>query len=124
MFRRFTMVFITMLLAVTAVLIAAMNPTGPNTVSYEEPLILLLTIGFVIALCLPPLILAFFNQLVVKIISAIYQAFIVFTFILMIPIGFIVPDILIILNGALGAVVGISSIVVTLMVGLKKETES
>ncbi len=37
MLKKFYMVFLTLLIAVGAVLLAARYPTGPNTVSYDEP---------------------------------------------------------------------------------------
>ncbi|SER24126.1 hypothetical protein SAMN04487944_10229 [Gracilibacillus ureilyticus] len=120
MFKRFFMVFLTLILAIAALLLAAQYPTGPNTVSFDEPVPLLLSAGMLVLLFLPPLILSFFNNMVVKIISAIYQGFIVLSFLILIPIGLIIPSFWIIANAVAGAVVSISSIIVTILVGLKK----
>ncbi|MFC4402555.1 hypothetical protein [Gracilibacillus xinjiangensis] len=120
MFKRFFMVFLTMVLAIVALLLAAKHPTGPNTVSFEEPAALLISAGMLVVLFLPPLILSFFNNLAVKVISAIYQGFIVLSFLIMIPIGFIIPSYWVIANAVAGAVVSIGSIIVTILVGLKK----
>jgi len=109
-----------MVLAVIAVLLAAKNPTGPNTVSFDEPAILWLSIGIIAVLFLPPLILSFFNNLAVKIISAIYQAFIVLSFIVLVPVGFIVPGLWVTVIGVVGTIVSICSIIVTISVGFKK----
>lgn len=120
MVKRFSMVFLTMILAVVIVLLADKNPTGPNTVSFDEPAILWLSIGILVVLFLPPLVLSFFNHLVVKIISAIYQAFIVLSFIALIPIGFIGSGFWVTVIAIVGTIVSICSIIVTILVGLKK----
>jgi|SRR5690625_2444160 len=121
MVKRFSMVFLTMVLAIVALLIAAKHPTGPNTVSYDEPAGLWISLGILVVLFLPPLTLSFFNNLAVKIISAIYQAFIVISFLALVPVGFFVPDFSVIVIGAVGTMVSICSIIVTILVGLKKQ---
>jgi len=120
MIKRLSMVFFTMVLAIIAALLAAKNPTGPNTVSFDEPVILLLSIGIIVVLFLPPLILSFFNHLAVKITSAIYQAFIVIGFLGLIPVGFLIPSFSVIIIGTLGTIVSICSIIITILVGLKE----
>ncbi|MBU7595186.1 hypothetical protein [Metabacillus halosaccharovorans] len=114
MVKRLSMLIIT-ILAIVALFFAAKNPTGPNTVSFDEPLNLLVSLGTLIVLLLPPVILSFFNHLVLNIIFAIYQAFIVLTFLGLIIVGFVIPSSWIIAIGALGAIIGISSIVVTIL---------
>src|SRR5690625_5079417 len=81
MIKRLSMVFFTMVLAIIAALLAAKNPTGPNTVSFDEPVILLLSIGILFVLFLLPLILSFFNYFYLKINYDINKAFIFFFFI-------------------------------------------
>lgn len=120
MVKRLSMVLMIMILAIVALVLAAKNPTGPNTVSFDDPLNFWLSLGTLIVLLLPPLILSFFNHLVLNIISAIYQAFIVLTFLGIILVGFVIPSIWIIVIGALGTIVGIGSIVVTIVEALKK----
>ncbi|MGN7938705.1 hypothetical protein [Virgibacillus sp. 6R] len=120
MVKRFSMVFITLILAITALLLAAKYPTGPNTVSFDEPAIMWLNAGILVVLFLLPLIFSFFNLLVLRIISAIYQVFFVFGFLGLVLVGFIIPSIWVILNGALGAIISICSIIVTILVGAKK----
>src|SRR5690625_2202465 len=110
-----------MILAIITLFIAAKHPTGPNTVSYDEPVGLLLSLGMLVALFLPPLILSFFNHLAVKIISAIYQLFIVISFLTLIPVGFLVSIFSVIVIGVVGSIVSICSIIVTILVGLKKK---
>ncbi|MBP2257620.1 hypothetical protein [Virgibacillus alimentarius] len=122
MFKRFLMVFLTLIIAVGAVLLAAKHPTGPNTVSYDEPAGLWISIGMIIVLFLPPLILSLFSKHVVRIISAVYQTFVVISFLGMIPIGFLSPHHV----GAsviaiLGAFVSIASVIVTLKVDSNKK---
>jgi len=74
-----------------------------------------------VALFLPPLILSFFNHFAVKIISAIYQAFIVVGFLIIIPVGFFIPNFSVIIIGILGTIVSICSIIVTILVGLERK---
>src|SRR5699024_8674762 len=117
MAKRFLMLVFTLVLAVTAILIAAIHPTGPNTVSYDEPAGLWLSIGMVVVL-----FLSYFNHLVVKIISALCQLIIVLSFLTLIPIGIIAPNgFWLSMIGMIGTIVSILSIVVTIMVGLKSK---
>lgn len=116
---RFSFVFLTMVLAIIALLLGAKNPTGPNTVSFDEPFILMLSIGMVIMLFIPPFIFSFFNHMVVKIISAIYQGFAVILFLGLVPVGFFIPDVWVIVVGIIGVIVSICSIIVTILAGLK-----
>lgn len=122
MAKRFLMLVFTLVLAVTAILIAAIHPTGPNTVSYDEPAGLWLSIGMVVVLFLPLFLLSYFNYLVVKIISALCQSIIVLSFLTLIPIGIIAPNgFWLSMIGMIGTIVSILSIVVTIMVGLKSK---
>ncbi|MDF1509570.1 hypothetical protein PZE06_15620 [Robertmurraya sp. DFI.2.37] len=120
MAKRFSMALMIMVLAIIALLLAAKNPTGPNTVSFDDPLNLWFSLGTLIVLLLPPLILSFFNHPVLNIIFAIYQGFVVLTFLGLILVGFLIPSIWIILIGALGIVIGISSIVMSFLGGIRK----
>ena len=119
MVKRLSMSLLVALLAILALLLAAKNPTGSNTVSFDDPLNLLMSLGILILLLLPPVFLSFFNNLVLNIISSIYQAFIVLTFLGLIIVGFVIPSSWIIAVGALGSIVGIGSIIVTLLEGRK-----
>ncbi|MFD2209600.1 hypothetical protein ACFSMW_07745 [Virgibacillus halophilus] len=49
-FKRLLMVFLTLIIAVGTVLATAKHPTGPNTVSYDEPAGLWVSIGMVVVL--------------------------------------------------------------------------
>ena len=114
MVKRLSMMLVIMILAVITLFLAAKNPTGPNTVSFDEPQNFLTSLGTLIVLLLPPLILAFFNHVALNIISAVYQAFIVLTFLGVVIVGLVIPSILISIIGGLGTIVGIISIVMTL----------
>ena len=115
------MVFLTMILAVIAILTAAKHPTGPNSVSYDEPVGLWLSIGMTVLLFLPPFILAFFNHIAVKIISALYQCFIAFGFLGLILVVFFIPNgFWIGIIAIVGTLVTICSILVTIMTGLNR----
>lgn len=124
MLKKFYMVFLTLLIAVGAVLLAARYPTGPNTVSYDEPAGLWISIGIIIVLFLPPLLLSLFSNRVVRNISAMYQAFIVISFLGIIPVGFLSPNNLgLSAIAILGVVVSIASIVVTLKIKSNKKAK-
>ncbi|MFP7171587.1 hypothetical protein [Terribacillus sp. FSL K6-0262] len=120
MLKRVSLVFVLFVLAIAALFLAAANPTGPNTVSFEEPMIIWLNVGIIASLFLPPFILSFFSHLAVKIVSAIYQVFIVFAFSSLILAGLLIPSNAVIIVGALGVILGICSILVTILTGLKK----
>ncbi|KAB8126381.1 hypothetical protein F9U64_20180 [Gracilibacillus oryzae] len=120
MWKRVAMIFLTLTFAIIILLLAAKNPTGPNTVSFDEPIGLLLSAGMVVVLFLPPLILAFFQHLVARIVSAIYQGFFVLSFLILIPVGFLAPDFGVIIVAVAGIIISICSIVVTIVAGRKK----
>lgn len=117
--KRISLVLVIMILAVSALFFAASHPTGPNTVSFNEPINLWLSFGTLVLLLLPPFILAFFNHIAVNIISAIYQAFIVLFFLGLILVGILIPSIWILGIGAAGVIVTIISIVLTILAGVK-----
>ncbi|WP_029191019.1 hypothetical protein [Ornithinibacillus scapharcae] len=117
MLKRFSMVFLTLVFAIVMLLLAAKNPTGPNTVSFDEPVALLLSLGTLVLLFVPPLILSFFNNFTVKIISAIYQGFVVLGYLILIPVGYLIPSTSVIVTAAFGAIISVCSIIVTILVG-------
>ncbi|QTD41910.1 hypothetical protein [Sporosarcina sp. Te-1] len=119
---RLSMVGLTLVFAIIAVLLGAKYPTGPNTISFDQPILLMISIGMVVALFLPPIILAFFDHMVVRIVSAIYQAFIVITFLGLILVGFLIPSVWVIGIGIMGAIVNIGSIIATMVAGTKGST--
>lgn len=115
MFKKFFLVLLTLIIAVVVALLAARYPTGPNTISYDEPVILWITIGMLVVLFLPPLILSLYHNRIVNIISAVYQSFVVIVFLAMIPIGFLFPEhVWVSILALLGAVVSIASVIVIL----------
>ncbi len=122
MLKRFFMVLFCLCLAIVSLLIAATHPTGPNTVSFNEPVTLLLNVGILVLLFLLPLMLAFTNNFVLRIISAVYQGFIVLGFLPLILVGFIIPNIWVIIVAILGVIVSVCSIVATIIEGPKKES--
>ncbi|MGY0694673.1 hypothetical protein ACW2QC_18145 [Virgibacillus sp. FSP13] len=124
MFKRFFMVVFTLVIAIAGVLLAAKHPTGPNTVSYDEPAGIWISIGIITVLFLPPLILTLFSNRVVRIIFTVYQAFVVITFLGIIPIGFLTPsNIGVSVIAIMGALVSIASVVVTLKTNPSNEVK-
>jgi len=125
MFKRVLFVLLTLMMAIIATLIATKDSPGKNTISYDEPAILFLSIGIIVLLFVPPIIMSFFRHSIVKVISAVYQCFIVIVFIGLIPVGFIIPNgFLTIIVSILGTVISIASIAVTLKTVPRKEVLS
>ncbi|UIN50758.1 hypothetical protein [Bacillus safensis] len=124
MLKRFLFIFSTLLMAIAVLFIAAKDSSGKNTISLEDPLPFMLSVGMVVFLFIPPLVMSFFDHIVVRVISGIYQCFIVFSFLVLIPIGFFIPNGgMTILISILGFLVSLSSMVVTFMRGHHKEKE-
>ncbi|AWM15876.1 hypothetical protein [Bacillus inaquosorum] len=122
MLKRFSLVFLTLIMSIIVVLVAAKNSPGDNVISFDEPIILMISIGIVVFLFIPPLVMSFFGNWVVRIISGVYQCFIVLTFMGLIPIGFLIPNgFLTILLSIAGTLVSITSVAVTLLIGKNKE---
>ncbi|MBB4826274.1 hypothetical protein HNO89_003533 [Sporosarcina luteola] len=123
---RLSMVCLTFAYAFIAAVIglkfASKYPTNPyNTISFEEPFVHLFSLGMVVVLFLPPFILAFFQHIVIRIISAFYQGIIAISFLVLIPAGIFKSNIWVIIIGIIGAILMIGSIVATIMAGTKKE---
>ncbi|PSL98546.1 hypothetical protein D3Z89_16010 [Bacillus subtilis] len=120
--KRFSLVFVTLMMSILVVLAAAKESPGDHVISFDEPIILMISIGIVVFLFIPPLVMSFFGNLVVRIISGVYQCFIVFTFLGLIPIGFLIPNgFLTILVSIAGTLVSIASLAVTLCIGKNKK---
>lgn len=110
------------MMSIVVVLAAAKESPGDYVISFDEPIILMISIGIVVFLFIPPLVMSFFGNLVVRIISGVYQCFIVFTFLGLIPIGFLIPNgFLTILVSIAGTLVSIASVAVTLCIGKNKK---
>ncbi|MFJ9290645.1 hypothetical protein [Bacillus halotolerans] len=125
MLKRFFLVLLTLMMSIVVILVAAKDSPGDKVISFDEPMILMISIGIVVFLFIPPLAMSFFGNMVVRIISGVYQCFIVFTFLGMIPIGFLIPNgFLTILVSVLGTLVSIISVVVTLLIERNKEVKS
>ncbi|MED4648226.1 hypothetical protein P9293_12535 [Bacillus inaquosorum] len=124
MLKRFSLVFLTLIMSIVVVLVAAKNSPGDHVISFDEPIILMISIGIVVFLFIPPLAMSFFGNWVVRIISGVYQCFIVLIFMGLIPVGFIIPNgFLTILLSIAGTLVSITSVVVTLLIGKNKEVK-
>ncbi|MCY9176234.1 hypothetical protein [Bacillus inaquosorum] len=124
MLKRFSLVCLTLIMSIIVVLVAAKNSPRDNVISFDEPIILMISIGIVVFLFIPPLVMSFFGNWVVRIISGVYQCFIVLTFMGLIPIGFLIPNgFLTILLSIAGTLVSITSVVVTLLIGKNKEVK-
>lgn len=113
MLKRLTFVCVTLCVAIVAVLVAARHSTG-NTISFKEPLSVYIAIGLIVVLFLPPFILSFFENPVLKIVNVIYQSLIVFSFVGLIPVGFLIPDgSSTLIVAVLGTVASLASVIVT-----------
>jgi hypothetical protein len=124
MFKRVSLMTLTLVTAVGCILVAALHPTGPNTVSYDEPIGVWLSIGMTVLLFIPLLVLSFFGNRIVRIISSIIQIPVVISFLGIIPISFFSKSIGMGLLALFGVIVSIASIVVTLRNGRSREIAS
>jgi len=123
--KRFCLVVLTLMMSIVVVLAAAKDSPGDNVISFDQPIILMISIGIIVFLFIPPLAMSFFGNWVVRIISGVYQCFIVLTFLGLIPIGFLIPNgFLTILVSIAGTLVSIASVVVTLFIDRNKEVKS
>ncbi|MCP6683862.1 hypothetical protein [Bacillus nakamurai] len=124
MLKRFFLVLLTLIMSIVVILAAAKDSPGDNVISFDEPRILMISIGIVVFLFIPPLAMSFFGNSIVRIISGVYQCFIVLTFLGLIPIGFLIPNgFLTILVSIAGTLVSITSVVVTLLIDRNKEVK-
>ncbi|MDX8046281.1 hypothetical protein SH601_09780 [Gracilibacillus sp. S3-1-1] len=89
MAKRFLMVLITMILAIITLFIVAYVPSGSGAPDFDQPATSWSSIGKLVSLFVPPLILSFFNNHSVKIIFVIYQCFLGLVFLGIILLGFI-----------------------------------
>ncbi|MCM2989903.1 hypothetical protein M3580_11730 [Bacillus safensis] len=92
MLKRFLFIFSTLLMAILVLFIASKNSPGENTISLDEPILFILSAGMVIFFFIPPLVMSFFDQIVVRVISGTYQCFILLLFLGLIPISFLIPN--------------------------------
>lgn len=123
MSKRVLMILLTLLLAIASILLAARYPTGPNTISYSDPAGLWISIGMVVVLFLTPLLLSLFQNFIIRVISAVYQAFIVIAFIgLFLASLFTSVGVTVTIAAILGTVAGIASIFVSLFAGKNRST--
>ncbi|MEH6872758.1 hypothetical protein V7006_19965, partial [Bacillus safensis] len=91
MIKRFSLVLLTLMMSIVVMLVAAQNSPGDNVISFDQPRILIISIGIVVFLFIPPLVMSFFSNLIVRTISGVYQCFIVLSFLVLIQIGFFIP---------------------------------
>ncbi|KNH35690.1 hypothetical protein [Exiguobacterium acetylicum] len=112
MLKRITFVCVTLCVAIVATLVAARHSTG-NAISFEEPLSVYIAIGLIVFLFLPPLVLSFFEYPVLKFINVVYQSLIVFSFVGLIPVGFLIPNgSSTIIVAVLGTIASLASVIV------------
>nr|WP_306584224.1 hypothetical protein [Exiguobacterium sp. SL14] len=72
-----------------------------------------MAIGLIVVLFLPPFILSFFEQPILKIINVVYQSLIVFSFVGLVPVGFLIPNgSSTIIVAILGTVASLASVIV------------
>lgn len=117
---RLSFIGLTLFVALVTVFVAAIEPTGPNAVSFNKPLHLVSTLFMIIVLFIPLFVLAMFGNIIVKIISLIYQSFIILAFLSLLLAAIILPiNTFLVIPTLAGVVVTITSSLVTI---LSKET--
>ncbi|MEH7793998.1 hypothetical protein [Bacillus safensis] len=121
MIKRFSLVLLTLMMSIVILLVAAKNFPGDNVISFDQPHILIISIGIMVCLFIPPLVMSFFSHLIVRTISGVYQCFIVLSFLGLIPIGFLIPDFLTIVVSVAGTLASVASLIVTLRIDRNKD---
>ncbi|MBR0641077.1 hypothetical protein [Bacillus safensis] len=125
MIKRLSLVLLTLMMSIVVLLVAAKNSPGDNVISFDQPRILIISFGILVFLFIPPLVMSFFSNLIVRTISGVYQCFIVLSFLMLIPIGFLIPDgFLTIVVSIAGTLVSIASLIVTLIIDRNKNVKS
>ncbi len=69
---RITFIILAILSTIVCLFLAAMHPTGPNTVTFEQPYLFTLNIIIMVLVALPSLVLAIYDYMSFRI-SAILQ---------------------------------------------------
>lgn len=57
--KRFSLVIVTLMMSIVVVLAAAKESPGDHVISFDEPIILMISIGIVVFLLIPPLVMSF-----------------------------------------------------------------
>lgn len=70
---RITFIILAILSTIVCLFLAAMHPTGPNTVTFEQPYLFTLNIILMVLVALPSLVLAIYDYMSFRISSAILQ---------------------------------------------------
>ncbi|CAM3991334.1 hypothetical protein CD116_05395 [Staphylococcus schweitzeri] len=70
---RITFIILSILSTIVCLFLAAMHPTGPNTITFEQPYLFTLNVIMMILVALPALVLAIFDHMSFRISSAILQ---------------------------------------------------
>ncbi|MCS5349016.1 hypothetical protein NYT34_06725 [Staphylococcus aureus] len=68
-----TFIILSILSTIVCLFLAAIHPTGPNTITFEQPYLFTLNIIMMISIALPALILAIFDNMSLRVSSAILQ---------------------------------------------------
>lgn len=70
---RITFIILAILSTIVCLFLAAMHPTGPNTVTFQQPYLFTLNIIMMILVSLPALVLAIYDNMSFRVSSAILQ---------------------------------------------------
>ncbi len=62
MLKRFFLVFLTLIMSIFAVFAVAEESPGDRVISFDEPMILLISLGIILCLFIPPFVMSFFWQ--------------------------------------------------------------
>ncbi|KAB8130317.1 hypothetical protein F9U64_14430 [Gracilibacillus oryzae] len=113
MVKRISMVLLTLVFAIITLLAAA--TTGPVTVKPDELVGLMLSALMLVLLFIPLIVLAIFHHIVARIISSFYQSFILLCFLIMIPMGVLLPSSWLIASAVAGSIVSLGSNIITII---------
>lgn len=119
--KRLAVLFLLMIISVITLFVTAYFQRDVNTLSMNDPQVVQASIILIVLLFALPVILSFFDNRILRIISSIYQSIFLFGFILLIPTGLLsISAILVSIISLLGAVVSVWSILITLPKNLRQ----
>jgi hypothetical protein len=119
--KRLAVLFLLMIISVITLFVTAYFQRDVNTLSMNDPQVVQASIILIVLLFALPVILSFFDNRILRIISSIYQSIFLFGFIILIPTGLLsFSAILVSIVSLLGAVVSAWSILITLPKNLRR----
>nr|WP_238393606.1 hypothetical protein [Staphylococcus saccharolyticus] len=114
--KRLAFITLAILSTVVLILVTAKYPTGPHTITYDNPITIITAINSIVLMALPALILGIINHIVCRVLSAIMQMGAIMLWVIFAIVTYTVGDIPIALMALLTSILICISIIFTLAV--------